>query len=397
MSTGHATVKLPIPLANRLQALAGARNTAALVRVRRPRGAAQRALAARNFASNDYLGLSTDRRLRAATVRAAAAYGAGSGASALVCGYTDLHAALELELADFTGRSRALVFPSGYHANLAVLGALARRRDAVFADRLVHASLIDAIVLSRARLRRYAHRDPAALAAQLGASRAALKFVVSDGVFSMDGDIAPVRDLARVARRHDAVLFIDDAHGLGVIGPGGRGAVDLHACGEAEVPLLVGTFGKAFGAAGAFAAGPADLMEAVLQHGRTYAYTTALAPAATAAARAALAIIREEPWRRAHLAGLIDHFRAAAAAAGIGVLPSSTPIQPVPVGDARRALRLGDALCERGFNVPVIRPPTVPAGTARLRISLTARHCATDVDALVETLDELLRREGASP
>jgi len=384
---------LPDALAARLAALADRRERANLARVRicrdgppapRARVGATPVL---NFAGNDYLGLAGHPCVARALAEAAVRYGAGSGASALVAGYTPAHARLERALAHLTGRERTLVLPSGYHANLAVLGALARRGDQVFADRLCHASLIDAALLSRVRLQRYAHGDGADLQRRLRAAPpGALRFVITEGVFSMDGDCAPIPELARVARDHGAVLMVDDAHGLGALGPTGGGTLELHRADARQVPILVGTLGKAFGTAGGFVAGDAALIEAVLQHGRTYAYTTALAPALAAAAGEALRLSRTEPWRRQHLAALVARFGARARAAGLRARHSDTPIQPFVVGDAARAVALSRALRGSGFHVPAIRPPTVPAGASRLRISLSAVHRAEQIDALVDAL-----------
>jgi 8-amino-7-oxononanoate synthase len=339
-----------------------------------------------NFASNDYLGLSDHPAVVEAAARAAERYGAGSTASALVGGYLDLHCELEHALADFTGRERALVFPSGYHANLAVLSGLARRRDTVVADRLSHASLLDAAVLARVQLKRYAHADAVMASELLDQAGDGVRFVVTDGVFSMDGDIAPVAALAVAALAGAALLVIDDAHGIGVLGARGAGVTEGLA---AEVPLLVGTFGKAFGAAGAFVAGTEELIEALLQSARSYRYTTALAAPLAAAAHAALRLI-EAPEHRRRLGARIAYFRDRAAAAGVPVQPSPSAIQAIIVGSAARALAVSARLRAAGVYVPAIRPPTVPAGTARLRVSVTAAHAESDIDQLVGALQAAL-------
>jgi 8-amino-7-oxononanoate synthase len=348
----------------------------------------------RNFCSNDYLGLSH----HPAVVRAAAdcmtQFGFGAGAAHLVSGHTREHHALEEELAAFTGRQRALLFSTGYMANLGVVSALLQRGQLVLADRLNHASLLDAARVCGARLRRYAHAD-AAGAAQMLEDRAAAALIVTDGVFSMDGDLAPLPQLARLAAAHDCALMVDDAHGLGVIGERGRGT--LEATGTlSAVPILVGTLGKAFGSFGAFVAGDGALIEYLLQRARTYIYTTALPPAVAAASRAALRLAQSESWRRERLLALVQRFRAAAAALGVPLSCSSTPIQPLIVGDSARALALSDALASAGFWVAAIRPPTVPRGGARLRITFSAAHREADVDALADTLGRLWRERSAA-
>lgn len=354
-----------------------------------------------NFCGNDYLGLSQHPRLIEALSASAAACGVGSGASHLVTGHGFEHERLEEELAAFTGRERALLFSTGYMANLGVVTAFAGRGDLVLLDRLSHASLIDGALLSGARLQRYAHGDAEAagrlLRARL-ATRDAGVLVATDGVFSMDGDIAPLPELAAVAKAHDAWLLVDDAHGLGVVGTSGRGSLELHGLGAAEVPLLVGTLGKAFGTFGAFVAGRADVIEHLVQHARPYIYTTALPPAVAAATRAALDLVQREGWRRERLASLVARFRAGASALDVPLTPSGTAIQPVPLGGARAAVAASRALEERGFRVAAIRPPTVPNGSARLRVTLSAAHSDAQVDALVESLAHVMRsvRTGAA-
>jgi 8-amino-7-oxononanoate synthase len=337
------------------------------------------------FCSNDYLGLARDPRVAAALAAAAATWGAGSGAAHLVTGHTAEHHALEEELAEFTGFARTLLFSTGYMANLGLVCALAGRGDRVAEDRLNHASLIDASRLSGATVRRFAHADPDAAARRLeGAS--GNRFIVTDGVFSMDGDAAPLAALARVAAAAGADLLVDDAHGLGVVGEGGRGSLSAAGLAPASVGALVGTLGKAFGTFGAFVAGSEALVETLIQRARSYIYTTAPPPAVAAATRAALAIVREEDWRRAHLRALIARFRAGAEALGLRLGPSATPIQPVIAGAAPAALAAAEALLAAGLWVTPIRPPTVPAGSARLRITFSALHRESDVDRLLEAL-----------
>ena len=339
------------------------------------------------FCSNDYLGLADDPRLIAAFCEAAASAGVGAGAAHLVSGHRPEHQALEEELAEFLGRERALLFSTGYMANLGVIDALVDARDAVYQDKLNHASLLDGARLSGARLIRYAHADVAHLASRLEAGgEYRRRLIVTDGVFSMDGDQAPLTELATLARRHAAWLMVDDAHGLGVLGADGAGCLQAAGLGVDAVPVLMGTLGKAFGSFGAFVAGSSELIELLTQKARTFVYTTATPPAVAAATRAALRVVREEGWRRERLRELIARLRRGAEQLGLPLQASETPIQPLLVGDAERALQLSQALERRGFLVTAIRPPTVPAGTARLRITLTATHRDQQVDALLEAL-----------
>jgi 8-amino-7-oxononanoate synthase len=345
-----------------------------------------------DFCGNDYLGLAGDPRVTEAGIRAARACGIGARASHLVSGHQPEHAALEAELADWTGRERALVFSTGYQANLGLVTALASRGSRMHEDRLNHASLIDAALLAGARLQRYAHADAAALAGHLTRAAAPDTFVLTDGVFSMDGDLAPLPALAAACYRHSALLAVDDAHGLGVLGGSGRGTLEHFGLGQAEVPALVGTFGKAFGTFGAFVAGPAPLIQTLVQRARSYIYTTALPPAIVAATRASLALAAAEPWRREHALALARRFRAHATAAGLPLADSMTPIQPVLLGTPEAAVRASEALLDRGFFVAAIRPPTVPAGTSRLRVTLSALHREADVEALVAALADCCPR-----
>ena len=349
-----------------------------------------------NFCSNDYLGLARDPEVVAAMAEAAQRYGAGAGASHLVSGHGVEHEALERELAEFTGRARALVFSTGYMANLGVLGALAGRDDLLLGDELNHASLIDAARLVRStHLQRYAHGDAAAARAALAAydahdAHAAGAFVITDGVFSMDGDLAPLPALADAARAHGAWLVVDDAHGFGVVGATGGGCCEHFGLDARDVPVLIGTFGKALGTFGAFVAGDDDIIELLLQRARTYIYTTALPPPVAAATRRALRIVREEPWRRENLQARIAEFRAGAAKRGLAVTPSTTPIQPLILGSPAAALEASRRLAAAGHRVTAIRPPTVPEGTARLRITLSAAHTAQQVESLLAALEAAL-------
>ncbi len=347
------------------------------------------------FCSNDYLGLARHPELVRAFVAATEQYGVGSGASHLVTGHSAEHAALEEEVAAFTGRERALCFSTGYMANLGVIDALLERRDLLLQDRLNHASLLDAGRLAGATLRRYPHNDSATATRVLQASVGANALIATDGVFSMDGDLAPLPQLAAAASHYRAWLLVDDAHGLGVLGRTGRGSCEHYQLDAEAVPILIGTFGKAFGTCGAFVAGSADLIDFLLQKARTYIYTTALPPAVAAATRAALAVAQRESWRREAVLALVQHFRRAAVARGIPLTSSSTPIQPVILGSAARALAVSRSLETRGLLVSAIRPPTVPAGSARLRITFSASHTEQDVDRLVAALAAALEETAA--
>jgi 8-amino-7-oxononanoate synthase len=344
------------------------------------------------FASNDYLGLANAPALIAAARDAALRWGVGAGASHLIVGHAAAHAALEDELAAFVAPcagARALAFSSGYLANLAILTALASRRDAIFADRLNHACLTDGALLSRASLIRYRHADPANVEHALAASDARQKLIVTDAVFSMDGDIAPLPALLRLADAHDAWLVVDDAHGFGVLGEG-RGTL-AHFGIESERIVYMGTLGKAAGVAGAFVAAHPSVIETLVQSARSYIYTTAAPPLLAETLRAALAAIRDGAKRRARLTELIAAFRRANGEWPWKLLPSSTPIQPIVIGDVGTTCAVADALLARGILVPAIRPPTVPAGTARLRVSLSAAHSPADVETLVAALREIAK------
>jgi 8-amino-7-oxononanoate synthase len=346
------------------------------------------------FASNDYLGLAGHPDVVAAARDAASRWGVGARASHLVCGHCAPHAALEGELAAFVrpcAGAQALTFSSGYLANLAILTALAGRGDAIFADRLNHACLNDGTLLSRAEFLRYPHGDVAMLERRLATSTARRKLIVTDAVFSMDGDIAPLPALLALADAFDAWLVVDDAHGFGVLGAGqdrGRGAL-AHFGLASERIVYMGTLGKAAGVAGAFVAAHPAVIETLVQTARPYVFTTAAPPLLAEALRASLRILRDDAPRHAHLAALIARFRTRMRDLPWRLLDSQTPIQPVVVGANVAAVGLADALWQRGFWVPAIRPPTVPRGTARLRITLTAAHSEADVDALVDALAQL--------
>jgi 8-amino-7-oxononanoate synthase len=339
-----------------------------------------------DFSSNDYLGLARHPGLAAAMGECAARCGTGSGASHLVTGHGSEHALLEEELAAFTRRERALLFSTGYMANLAVMTVLAGRSERVLLDRLCHASLLDGARLSGAAFRRFSHTDAGAAAELAAADAGHTALIATDGVFSMDGDLAPLPQLSRIAHAHDAWLVVDDAHGLGVLGATGGGALEVCGLEPEDAPVLVGTFGKAFGSFGAFVAGSATLIELLIQKARTYIYTTALPQPLAAATRAALRLAQSESWRRERVLALTARFRRAAAAAGVGLSGSTTPIQPVVLGSAAAALAAQRSLAQAGFWVVAIRPPTVPQGAARLRITLSAAHAESEVDELVACL-----------
>ena len=335
-----------------------------------------------NFSSNDYLGLAGDPRLEESLVRASATYGVGSGAAHLICGHTTAHHRLEEELAEFLGRDRALLFSTGYMANLGVLSAFLGRNGLVYEDRLNHASLLDGAQLSGARLKRYAH----GALPEIDRDSGPLSLIATDGVFSMDGDLMAGKALVSVASASGAILMVDDAHGIGVLGHRGAGVLEMQCLTQDDVPILVGTLGKAFGTFGAFVAGPEVLIEYLIQKARTYIYTTAMPAAIAEATRTSLGLVRQESWRREHLEVLISRFRAGAQRLGLALGPSDSPIQPILVGDSRAALSAQSRLLSAGFLVVAIRPPTVPKGTARLRCTLTASHGTEDVDRLLEAL-----------
>lgn len=341
-----------------------------------------------NFSSNDYLGLASHPQVIEAMVEGAHRWGAGSGAAHLVTGHSVPHHALEEELAAFTARPRALLFSTGYMANLGVVSALLGRGDTVFEDRLNHASLIDAGILSRAKFQRYHHVDAGDLLARLQRSASGSRLVVTDGVFSMDGDLAPLPELVEASQQADAWLMVDDAHGLGTIGATGRGSLEVYNLDSAAVPILVGTLGKAFGTFGAFVAGNETLIESLIQQARSYVYTTALPPAVAEATRASLRLVQTEGWRKEKLRALVNRFRQGAGELGLPLMDSFTPIQPLLLGDATRALSVSQRLRKQGFLISAIRPPTVPEGTARLRITFSALHEEAHVDRLLTALDE---------
>ena len=342
-----------------------------------------------NFCSNDYLGLAGHPDIAKALQQGADKYGTGSGASHLISGHSQAHEQLEQELAEFTGRPRALLFSAGYMANMGVISALVGRRDLVLQDRLNHASLLDGGLLSRADLQRYKHANTEDLAARLSASNAERKLVVTDGVFSMDGDLPPLESMAVVTNQHQGWLMVDDAHGFGVLGKNGGGLIEALDLSIDQVPILVGTLGKAFGTFGAFVAGSEALIETLIQFSRSYIYTTALPPAVAVASSASLKILQAESWRREKLVSLVSRFRLGAEQIGLDLMDSQTPIQPVQINNDQRVMEINQQLRAKGFMVGAIRPPTVPAGSGRLRICLSATHTEDQIDQLLEALESV--------
>ncbi len=343
-----------------------------------------------SFCSNDYLGLANHPAVISALQSGAETWGVGSGAAHLVNGHSAAHHALEEELAEFVGRPRALLFSTGYMANLGVIGALLGHADRLFEDRYNHASLLDAARYSGARLVRYAHTDVQDLQRRMHASGLGEKLIATDGVFSMDGDIAPLPDLIECARDHHAWLMVDDAHGIGVLGAQGRGSVEHCGVNTADVPILMATLGKAFGTFGAFVAGDDDLIETLIQQARTYIYTTATPPALAEATRASLRLVQQESWRREKLRTLIARFQRGAGELGLALMASDTPIQPLLVGESALAVQFSERLRHCGMLVPAMRPPTVPEGTARLRITLSAAHEEVQIDRLLSALESVI-------
>ena len=343
-----------------------------------------------NFASNDYLGLAADPRVIEAAAGAGAAYGWGSGASPLVCGWREPHAALARDLAEFERVEAVALFPTGFAANLGTIAALLGPGDAVYLDRLDHACLLDGARLSGARLRPYPHLDADRLTSFLARDRGRFRrsMIATDGVFSMDGDLAPLGRLADLAEEFGAMLLVDEAHGTGVFGPEGRGA--CAECGVAErVPIRVGTLSKALGSLGGFVAGPGRLIDYLVAHARPLLYSTALPAAAAAAAGQALVLSLAEPWRRERVHASAGRLRRALSALGYAIPPSLGPIVPVILREAEEVLRLSARLRDLGFLAPAIRPPTVPVGTSRLRFSVTAAHSDDDLDSVIAAMGTL--------
>ena len=341
------------------------------------------------FCSNDYLGLANHPDVIKSFQNAADQYGVGGGASHLVNGHSQPHHELELALAEFTGRPRALLFSTGYMANIGAVNGLLGKADAIFQDRLNHASLLDAGLLSGARFQRYLHNDADSLNSRLEKSSARRKLVVTDGVFSMDGDIADIPALVRTSKQHDAWVMVDDAHGFGCLGESGGGCAEHFSLGCEDVQVLVGTLGKGFGTAGAFVAGSEELIETLIQHARTYIYTTSMPPAVAAATLTSLKILQAETWRREKLTTLIQQFRSGCEALGLELMDSPTQIQPIMIGESEKAMAISKGLEELGIFISAIRPPTVPQGSARLRVTLSAAHDELQVEKLLSALEKV--------
>jgi len=339
-----------------------------------------------NFCSNDYLGLRQHPKIKRALINAVEQYGVGSGSAHLVCGHSQAHHDLEKALAEFTGRERALIFSSGYMANIGTITALSTPETILFADKLNHASLNDGMLLSRRPFKRYRHADLQALEKKLSSTDSP-GLIISDSVFSMDGDIAPLTKLSTLAQKYQANLMIDDAHGFGILGKNGKGTTEFFNLSQKEVPVLMGTFGKALGTFGAFVAANETIIETLIQSANSYIYTTALPPAIAYATQVSLSIIQEEAWRREHLQTLIKRFKIGSAQINLPLLPSDTPIQPIIVGSSERAIMLSEQLKTKGLWVKAIRPPTVPRNKARLRVTLNAQHTEKDIDQLLSALE----------
>ena len=342
-----------------------------------------------SFCSNDYLGLASHPNVVSRFKQAADQYGVGSGSAHLVSGHTIEHHALEEELADFMGTERTLLFSTGYMANLGVVSTLCDRHSEIYEDKLNHASLLDAALLSRAKRVRYPHLDTNNLEERLSASESTNKYIISDGVFSMDGDLAPLNKLIALAEKNNAALMIDDAHGIGVLGEKGKGIIEHFGVANKQVPVLVGTLGKAFGTAGAFVAGSEELIETLIQKSRSYIFTTAMPAAVAAATRESLTIIKEENWRREKLQSLISQFRKGASELGLQLINSISPVQPVIIGSSEKTVYLSEKLLEKNILISAIRPPTVAEGTSRLRVTFSAAHTEKQVEKLLIALSEL--------
>lgn len=342
-----------------------------------------------NFSSNDYLGLANHPELINAFKKATDKYGVGSGSAHLICGHSYSHHALEQELAEFTGRDRVLLFSTGYMANIGVISALLKRGDQVFEDRLNHASLLDGGLLSGAKFKRYRHNDVDDLQNKMKDAEGR-RLIVTDGVFSMDGDVAALPELAGLAKDKNAWLMVDDAHGLGVLGKSGGGVLQQFALSQQDVPVLMATLGKAFGTFGAFVAGSDVLIETLIQKARSYVFTTAMPAAVAEATRASLKIVLSESWRREQLNQLVTRFRSGASELGLQLMPTDSAIQPIVIGGNQRVIEISDALLRQGFLVSAIRPPTVPKGEARLRITFSANHQQQHIDQLLDALEAVV-------
>lgn len=343
-----------------------------------------------SFCSNDYLGLANHPSIKKAFISAIEQQGTGAGAAHLLTGQSRCHQQLEEALIEFTGQERVLLFSSGYQANIGVIDGLMAKGDVIIQDKLNHASLLDGGRLSAATQLRYQHADMAALSRRLSQSAEAQhRLIVTDGVFSMDGDIAPLKELLSIAKECQAGVFVDDAHAFGVLGDKGAGSTEYWQLNNDELPIVMGTFGKALGTAGAFVAADEVVIETLIQHARSYIYTTAQPDALAAATLQSLKLVQEESWRRDKLLSLIAQFKQGAAQLGLNLLESMTPIQPIVVGDVKAAVAWGEKLEQQGILVGVIRPPTVPEGSARLRITLSADHSERDIEKLLTALEQM--------
>ena len=344
-----------------------------------------------SFCSNDYLGLAAHPTITKAFINAAETEGVGSGAAHLLSGHSYYHQQLEEALADFMGQQSVLLFSSGYQANLGVIDGLMSRGDVVIQDKLNHASLLDGGRLSTAKSWRYHHADMGSLQRRLRQTEDSdCRLVVTDGVFSMDGDLAPLQPLIQLTQTHQAALMVDDAHAIGVLGKHGRGSVEHWQVKAEHMPIVMGTLGKAFGTAGAFVAADKDVIETLIQQSRTFVYTTAQPAAVAAASLASLILVRTENWRREKLQTLIEQFRKGAAELGLATMNSLTPIQPIMIGDDKKAIVIGQELESRGFLLGVIRTPTVPLGSARLRVTLSTNHTEQNIKQLLEALEDVI-------
>ncbi len=343
-----------------------------------------------SFCSNDYLGLANHNDLKKVFMATAEQEGVGSGAAHLLTGHSQAHHDLAAALADFLGYQRVLLFSSGYMANIGVLDGLLGKNDVLLQDKLNHASLLDGGRLSTATQRRYAHTDMAALERRLEQDTMGHTLIATDSVFSMDGDLAPLPEIMDLASQHQAGVLVDDAHGFGVLGDAGQGSVAHWKLSSEKSPIIMGTFGKALGTAGAFVAADETVIETLIQQARSYVYTTAQPAAIAAATLASLKLVQTESWRREKLQALIAQFKQGAAQLGLAIMPSITPIQPIVIGDDKRAIDIGRAMEAKGILVGVIRPPTVPEGSARLRITLSANHSEADVIQLLDTLEHAI-------
>lgn len=345
-----------------------------------------------SFSSNNYLGLANHPIVRTQCKKAISKYGIGSGSAYLISGYTFPHQALEEALAHFLNFPRVLLFSSGYMANLGVLYALTSiDAMAIFADKYIHASLLDGCVANKIKLRRYPHCHMGALETLCSPTLLSNKLIVSEGLFGMDGTIAPLHELHHIAKKYQAMTLLDDAHGIGVMGASGRGTLEHHKLSHTDITFLTGTLGKAFGSYGAFVASSTDFIEAIVQLARTYLYTTALPPIIAIASLESLKIIQNEPWRREKLFSLINYFTKCTQQLGLPFVTTQTPIQPLLIGDNQKAIMISQRLLTKNIFVKAILPPTVPHNKARLRITLTSLHTHQHIDYLLETLADVFK------